>query len=508
MKIRIVIFSLLFLNYNNLNEDTRIELLFNSPISFDSPKKQSSSKVGKSLLNLIDGANNTIHFAIYGMRNQPRILDALIRAKKRGVSILGIVDKDIYNNNYYSDTNELIKLIDYIKSDYDSDIRNAGFVKEYNYKPYWDKPSGFDGPPSIVGYSIDDKTAIISVQASKEKISFTGDIMHNKFFVFDNEIIWTGSTNISDSGTGGYNANVSALIKSKEIASLYIEEFNQMYYQGKYHNSKGESSNLIKYNKNSDVNVYFSPQTKVLSDKIIPLIEASTKSINVSVFFLTHKDVTGALIDAKRRGVSVKIIIDASGASNEYTKYEFLRMAGIPVKIENWGGKLHSKAATIDNKILILGSMNWTSAGENRNDENTILINDQKLATQFNSFFQDIWNSIPDKWLKERPSAESIFSVNSCNDGIDNDYDDRIDNLDSACLNKTNELNKLPPIYIVNKTEGSKLIKGNISKGGKKIYHLPNQKYYDKVNIDLKKGEYFFANEKEATKLGFRKSKI
>ena len=58
--------------------------------------------------------------------------------------------------------------------------------------------------------------------------------MHNKFFVFDNEIIWTGSTNISDSGTGGYNANVSALIKSKEIASLYIEEFNQMYYQGKY----------------------------------------------------------------------------------------------------------------------------------------------------------------------------------------------------------------------------------------------------------------------------------
>ena len=136
MKIRIVIFSLLFLNYNNLNEDTRIELLFNSPISFDSPKKQSSSKVGKSLLNLIDGANNTIHFAIYGMRNQPRILDALIRAKKRGVSILGIVDKDIYNNNYYSDTNELIKLIDYIKSDYDSDIRNAGFVKEYNYKPY------------------------------------------------------------------------------------------------------------------------------------------------------------------------------------------------------------------------------------------------------------------------------------------------------------------------------------------------------------------------------------
>ena len=169
MKVRIVIFSLLFLSFNNFNQDTSIELLFNSPISFDFPKKESSSKVGKSLLNLIDGANNTIHFAIYGMRNQPRILDALIRAKKRGVSILGVVDKDIYNNNYYSDTDELIKLIDHINSDYDSDIKNTGFVKEYNIEPYWDKPQGFNGPPSIVGYSIDDKTAAISVQASKEK---------------------------------------------------------------------------------------------------------------------------------------------------------------------------------------------------------------------------------------------------------------------------------------------------------------------------------------------------
>ena len=47
--------------------------------------------MGKALLNLIDGANNTIHFAIYGVRNQPRILDVLIRAKKRGVSVFGVV---------------------------------------------------------------------------------------------------------------------------------------------------------------------------------------------------------------------------------------------------------------------------------------------------------------------------------------------------------------------------------------------------------------------------------
>ena len=46
------------------------------------------------------------------MRNQPRILDALIIANKRGVSGFGVVDKDIYNDNYYSD------------------IKNARFVEE------------------------------------------------------------------------------------------------------------------------------------------------------------------------------------------------------------------------------------------------------------------------------------------------------------------------------------------------------------------------------------------
>ena len=68
--------------------------------------------MGKALLNSIDGANNIIHFAIYGVRNQPRILDVLIKAKKKGISVFGLVDKHIYNDYYYSDSNELIKSIE------------------------------------------------------------------------------------------------------------------------------------------------------------------------------------------------------------------------------------------------------------------------------------------------------------------------------------------------------------------------------------------------------------
>ena len=51
-------------------------------------------------------------------------------------------------------------------------------------------------------------------------------------------------------------------------------------------------------------------------------------------------------------------------------------------------------------------------------------------------------------------------------------------------------------------------IKGNISKSGEKIYHMPGQQYYDKTKIDPSKGERWFCTEEEAQAAGWRKSKL
>lgn len=51
-------------------------------------------------------------------------------------------------------------------------------------------------------------------------------------------------------------------------------------------------------------------------------------------------------------------------------------------------------------------------------------------------------------------------------------------------------------------------IKGNISSSGEKIYHLPDQKYWDKTVIDESRDERWFCTEKEAQEAGWRKSKI
>ena len=51
------------------------------------------------------------------------------------------------------------------------------------------------------------------------------------------------------------------------------------------------------------------------------------------------------------------------------------------------------------------------------------------------------------------------------------------------------------------------LIKGNISRSGERIYHLPGGQYYDRTRIDEGKDERWFCSEAEAQAAGWRRSR-
>ena len=260
--------------------------------------------------------------------------------------------------------------------------------------------------------------------------------MHNKFFIVDGKYVWTGSANISDTGIGGYNANIVAYINSSYLAKYYTIEFEQMYLDGNYHKNKKKlkKENISISNDDYDILLFFSPQGRGVSKGIIPLIRQANDSIEVSIFFLTHNKISKELVLAYERGVKVRVILDATAASNGYSKHNYLRKHGIEVKVENWGGKMHMKAAVFDKKHIVVGSMNWTKAGEQKNDENTIIIkNSSKHGMQLFSFFEEMWNSIPARWLKEDPFPESKESGTSCYDLIDNDFDKIIDSDEKEC---------------------------------------------------------------------------
>ena len=346
------------------------------------PTRECSTEICKEILRNINSAQKTIDMAIYGYSNIPAIEDALKSAISRGVKIRLVCDSDKKGENIYQNTNEFKNLIPANMSD-----KNSAEVQ---------------------------------------------NIMHNKFYIFDDRVLITGSANLSRTDMSGFNTNSVIRVDSPEIAKAYKAEFEQMY-NGKFHNDK-ESFGVKKFNlSGTELEIYFSPQDKALTNAVIPLINNAKKYIYIPTFVLTEKRVTEALIKAKNRGVEIRIIMDAVNASIKHTKHWELRNAKIPVKTENYAGKMHSKSMIVDDEYTIIGSMNFSNSGENRNDENLIVIKNKNIAKFYKEFFLYQWSKIDDKWLWKNVRAESLDSIGSCYDGIDNNYDGLIDKEDPAC---------------------------------------------------------------------------
>ena len=374
--------------YNPVYSDESLELYISDFTKYYYPSNKCVVTACQSLLKEINKAEKEIDFAIYGIESQPQIINALRKAQQRGVKIRWVYDLDNKGNSSYKDTLALTKIIPYAQPDQ-------------------------------------------VIKSDTERFSNT--LMHNKFFIFDNKTVWSGSANISSTDMSGFNSNAVILIKSPQAAKIYKQEFEQMY-NGNFHKKKSKiGTNQSIELKQSKLSIYFSPQDKTVETYIIPLIKEAKEYIYIPVFVITHKSMITELIEAQKRGVDVRIITDATGANNKYSPIKMIRANKIKVKTENRAGKMHMKSILIDDRYTITGSMNFSKSGESYNDENVIIIENAKLTKAYRTHFLKLWNAIPEKWLYQNPRAESYDSINSCFDGVDNDHDGQIDNKDNGC---------------------------------------------------------------------------
>lgn len=340
------------------------------------PNNSCDTQVCHEVLNQINKSNSSIDIALYGWDDNPVIYNALVRAKARGVKIRIVYDTS--SNSYYP--------------------KLSNFVKIANEK-------STDSPKIL---------------------------MHNKFMIFDNSSIITGSMNFAKTGFSGFNSNCIFFINSKEIANIYEKEFNQML-QGKFHNSKSQISHTTVVLGDTKVTPLFSPKDKIITNNVLPLIQNAKKYVYIPTFIITHDELANELINAKKRGVDVKLIIDATNVYSRKSKIKELRSAGVPVKVENYAGKMHSKSIIIDDEYIVAGSMNFTNSGENKNDENVLIIENKTLARYYKGFFEYLWKKIPKKYLQHGVRPEGKYSIGSCSDGVDNNYDGNVDNDDIGC---------------------------------------------------------------------------
>ena len=288
----------------------------------------------QALIKMIDGARNTLDGAFYDV-NSPNIVDALIRAKNRGVEIRlvtdsdNMVDHDAKQKPIKGQTREQIKR-----------LQAAGIpIVE-------DKRSG---------------------------------LMHNKFMVADHKAVWMGSTNLTNGSLYHHN-NDAVVFNSKEMAANYTAEFERL--------NASKFSKVAKDIPYPEVDIngikvkpFFSPNGNGLS-QVLEELRGAKKSVKFLAFSLSDKEIGAILVDKHRQGLQIEGILDARLAAHPASLFNTLKEAGIPVMRDGNEALLHHKLIIVDDKTVITGSYNFSQAAEKSNNENFVIMKNAGAQAQ------------------------------------------------------------------------------------------------------------------------------
>jgi len=254
---------------------------------------------------MLNAATTSIDAAIYGL-DRASIRDALIAAHGRGVAVRIVADDDAYN--------------------------------EAGYNPFFNALQAA-GIPIV----LDNRSSL----------------MHNKFFVIDGLTVWTGSTNMTDTGFT-YNHNNSLVFTSSQVADIYATEFNEMFVDGRFGTAKTDNTTHTLTYAGATIESYFSPSDEAMAE-VIAEVNAADESLYFSIFYFTDDALRDAMLARAAAGVTIAGIFDKLGAGNRYAEDEALCAGGASIKVEDFGGLMHHKFMVIDaggtDPTLVTGSM-------------------------------------------------------------------------------------------------------------------------------------------------------
>lgn len=309
------------------------------------PSEDRAKTIDNFFIELIDSAKTSIDGAFFEFRLQS-IVDAFIRAHKRGVKIRLVTDTDYFSNEFA-----------------------AALVK-----------------------------AGIKVKPDNDRSA----LMHNKFAIVDSNKVWTGSYNLTDSCS--YKNNNNALcFYSKELVTIYQREFDEMFVEDKFGASspstvEEQKAEISIGGEKSLVEVFFAPEDKP-NAKIHELLSQAKKEIYFMHFAFTANEISDLLIDKSKNGVRVSGIFDSklyrsTGPYSEFFKLTSADSINI-VLADNPDGKFHHKVFIVDPTLpdgfVITGSENSSSNGDRTNDENVIVIHNDKVAKAYFAEFKRLF---------------------------------------------------------------------------------------------------------------------
>jgi phosphatidylserine/phosphatidylglycerophosphate/cardiolipin synthase-like enzyme len=322
------------------------QVYFTDPNNINDPENLAGS-IPEKLIYFIDNAKQTIHIAAFEFDLTP-VAEALIAAHQRGVEVQWITDDEYGIAADEEDGRGQFAMLE-----------NAGIeVKD-------------DG---------------------------RGALMHNKFWIFDRQTVWTGSTNITVNGNFRNNNNV-IVMRSTRLAEIFEREFSEMWDDGEF--GTRSPSTVDQQSVTIDgtpVQVLFAAEDEVIS-KLIPLVEGAQKSIRIMAFSFTHDDLGAAVLARAQAGVDVKVIFETRGSETEYSELGNLYCAGVPARQDGNPGTFHHKVIIIDDETVVTGSLNFSDNADESNDENVVIVTNKDIAGLYLQEFERRWAeaNVPDK---------------------------------------------------------------------------------------------------------------
>ncbi len=91
-------------------------------------------------------------------------------------------------------------------------------------------------------------------------------------------------------------------------------------------------------------------------------------------YSFTNDAITTALVEAKKRGLTVDILLDHSNEKERYTELNVFLQHGLDPHIDADHPIAHNKIIIIDKRTIITGSFNFTNQAEHENAENLLVI--------------------------------------------------------------------------------------------------------------------------------------
>ena len=134
-----------------------------------------------------------------------------------------------------------------------------------------------------------------------------------------------------------------------------------------------------------------------LDAKLVALIDTAKMSVDVADYDFDLANVADAMVRAKGRGATVRMVTDTDTLSNTkdaaiVAAFGKLQKAGIPIVDDKRGPIMHNKFTVVDQQWVSTGSWNYTDGDTYRLNNNMIIINSRELAANYSNEFAKMFD--------------------------------------------------------------------------------------------------------------------